>query len=175
MEGKAVLKDPSRVGNTIQENRRQKSVTRVCVPLFHVEQERTGTRPLRIWKRGRSPDGNDPNKSMMRRRATLPHPLECSTIAAPGLSYRVRNGTGRLTWAMTAAKPEQSEPPHGRFRHIIPTGHGRDRGGLGTGQGTREQALTETFRDQQHNAYCRREPNHRGTPRPHPTKGEHGK
>ena len=85
----------------------------------------------------------------MRRRATLPHPLECSTIAAPGLSYRVRNGTGRLTWAMTAAKPEQSEPPHGRSRHIIPTGHGRDRGGLGTGQGTREQALTETFRDRQ--------------------------
>ena len=40
-----------------------------------------------------------------RRRATLPHPLECSTIAAPGLSYRVRNGTGRLTRAMTTAKP----------------------------------------------------------------------
>ena len=38
-----------------------------------------------------------------RRRATLPHPLECSTIAAPGLSYRVRNGTGRLTRAMTTA------------------------------------------------------------------------
>ena len=56
----------------------------------------------------------------MRRRATLPHPLECSTIAAPGLSYRVRNGTGRLTWAMTAAKPEQSEPPHGRPRHYHP-------------------------------------------------------
>ena len=33
---------------------------------------------------------------LKRRRATLPHPLECSTIAAPGLSYRVRNGTGRL-------------------------------------------------------------------------------
>ena len=39
----------------------------------------------------------------MRRRATLPHPVECSTIAVPGLSFRVRNGTGRLTWAMTAA------------------------------------------------------------------------
>ena len=23
----------------------------------------------------------------------------------PGLSFRVRNGTGRLTWAMTTAKP----------------------------------------------------------------------
>ena len=40
---------------------------------------------------------------VMRRRATLPHPVECSTIAVPGLSFRVRNGTGRLTWAMTAA------------------------------------------------------------------------
>ncbi len=34
-----------------------------------------------------------------------PTPSECSTIAAPGLSYRVRNGTGRLTRAMTTAKP----------------------------------------------------------------------
>ena len=40
---------------------------------------------------------------VVRRRATLPHPLECSTIAVPGLSFRVRNGTGRLTWAMAAA------------------------------------------------------------------------
>ena len=39
----------------------------------------------------------------MRRRATLPHPVGCSTIAVPGLSFRVRNGTGRLTWAMAAA------------------------------------------------------------------------
>ena len=28
----------------------------------------------------------------MRQRATLPHPLECSTIAVPGLSFQVRNG-----------------------------------------------------------------------------------
>ena len=48
-------------------------------------------------------DGNP--QRLKRRRATLPHPLECSTIAAPGLSYRVRNGTGRLTRAMTTAKP----------------------------------------------------------------------
>ena len=40
---------------------------------------------------------------VMRRRATLPHPVECSTIAVPGLSFRVRNGTGRLSWAMAAA------------------------------------------------------------------------
>ena len=68
----------------------------------------------------REPDGNPGNEKgasrepkarpggpirLKRRRATLPHPLECSTIAAPGLSYRVRNGTGRLTRAMTTAKP----------------------------------------------------------------------
>ena len=47
----------------------------------------------------------EPHHKWKRRRATLPHPLECSTIAAPGLSYRVRNGTGRLTRAMTTAKP----------------------------------------------------------------------
>ena len=41
--------------------------------------------------------------SVVRRRATLPHPVGCSTIAVPGLSFRVRNGTGRLTWAMAAA------------------------------------------------------------------------
>ena len=58
-----------------------------------------------------------------RRRATLPHPLECSTIAAPGLSYRVRNGTGRLTRAMTTAnltatarKPKESKPACHRWR-----------------------------------------------------------
>lgn len=28
----------------------------------------------------------------MRRRATLPHPIGCSTIAVPGLSFQVRNG-----------------------------------------------------------------------------------
>ena len=44
---------------------------------------------------------------MVRRRATLPHPVGCSTIAVPGLSFRVRKGTGRLTWAMTTAKPIQ--------------------------------------------------------------------
>ena len=59
---------------------------------------------------------------LKRRRATLPHPLECSTIAAPGLSYRVRNGTGRLTRAMTTAnltatagKPKESKPANQSF------------------------------------------------------------
>ena len=66
-------------------------------------------------------DGNP--QRLKRRRATLPHPLECSTIAAPGLSYRVRNGTGRLTRAMTTAnltatarKPKESKPACYRWR-----------------------------------------------------------
>ena len=65
-----------------------------------IKKDLPGTR-----KRAR-PEG--PDKVWMRRRATLPHPLECSTIAAPGLSYRVRNGTGRLTRAMTTAKLRQT-------------------------------------------------------------------
>ena len=38
----------------------------------------------------------------VRRRPTLPHSLPCSTIGAEGLSFRVRNGTGRFPFAMTA-------------------------------------------------------------------------
>lgn len=72
----------------------------------------------------------------MRRRATLPHPLECSTIAVPGLSFRVRKGTGRLTWAMTTAKPIQRPTPTGRPAEPEPR-HDSDRGGPGTGQRTR--------------------------------------
>ena len=40
----------------------------------------------------------------LRRRVTLPHPAGCSTITVPGLSFRVRKGTGRHTWAMATAK-----------------------------------------------------------------------
>jgi hypothetical protein len=36
-----------------------------------------------------------------RRCPTLPHPTECSTIGAEGLSFRVRNGTGRFPNAKT--------------------------------------------------------------------------
>ena len=87
---------------------------------------RTGRRNKRFgdkkWgSRSRMLDGNP--QRLKRRRATLPHPLECSTIAAPGLSYRVRNGTGRLTRAMTTAnlmatarKPKESKPACYRWR-----------------------------------------------------------
>ena len=45
----------------------------------------------------------------MRRRPTLPHPLECSTIGAVSLSFRVRDGTGRFPHAITTAN---LPPPH---------------------------------------------------------------
>ena len=38
---------------------------------------------------------------VVRRCPTLPHPHECSTIGAVGLSFRIRNGTGRFRHAMT--------------------------------------------------------------------------
>src|SRR6476619_4417894 len=38
----------------------------------------------------------------VRRRPTLPHRHQCSTIGAEGLSFRVRNGTGRFPFAMAA-------------------------------------------------------------------------
>jgi hypothetical protein len=45
-----------------------------------------------------------------RRRPTLPHPGECSTIGAGRLSYRVRNGTGRFPTAMTTDNTIQLSP-----------------------------------------------------------------
>ena len=54
----------------------------------------------------------------------------------PGLSFRVRKGTGRLTWAMTTAKPTQRPTPTGRPAEPEPC-HDSDRGGPGTGQRTR--------------------------------------
>ena len=68
--------------------------------------------------RSRMLDGNP--QRLKRRRATLPHPLECSTIAAPGLSYRVRNGTGRLTRAMTTAKPRSRNDSQNTWRPFRP-------------------------------------------------------
>ena len=56
-----------------------------------------------------------PRKNV-RRRPTLPHPPECSTIGAVELSYRVRNGTGRFPDAMTAVT-RRDQPAH----HHTPT------------------------------------------------------
>ena len=59
----------------------------------------------------------------------------------PGLSFRVRKGTGRLTWAMTTAKPIQRPTPTGRPAEPEPR-HDSDRGGPGTGQRTRTKRFT---------------------------------
>ena len=48
---------------------------------------------------------------VVRRCPTLPHPPGCSTIGAVGLSFRVRNGTGRFPHAMTAVTLLPA-PPH---------------------------------------------------------------
>ncbi len=79
----------------------------LSLPLFQYAMKKNIPPPgkvLRAYKE--SPGGLNPSglpASWVRRRATLPHPVGCSTIAVPGLSFRVRNGTGRLTWAMAAA------------------------------------------------------------------------
>ncbi len=47
----------------------------------------------------------------VRRRPTLPPPREGSTIGAEGLSFRVRNGTGRFPDAMTAVTVSSCSGP----------------------------------------------------------------
>src|SRR6478736_10310485 len=47
---------------------------------------------------------------VVRRSPTLPHPPGCSTIGAVGLSFRVRNGTGRFPHAMTAVTLVPGQP-----------------------------------------------------------------
>src|SRR3954449_9229020 len=48
-----------------------------------------------------------------RRRPTLPHPDECSTIGAGGLSFRVRDGTGRSPSATTTDNTIHISPLRG--------------------------------------------------------------
>jgi hypothetical protein len=55
-----------------------------------------------------------------RRRPTLPHPGECSTIGAGGLSFRVRDGTGRSPSATTTDNTIQLSPLRG-VEHTTPT------------------------------------------------------
>ena len=60
----------------------------------------------------------------------------------PGLSFRVRKGTGRLTWAMTTAKPIQRPTHQGIGRQTEPCHTtDSDRGGPGTGQRTQAKTL----------------------------------
>src|SRR6478736_1771882 len=71
----------------------------------------------------------------VRRRPTLPHPGECSTIGAEGLSFRVRNGTGRFPFAMTAVTLSNSQT------RDTPAGGVRVRGS-GTAQWTRSKSMS---------------------------------
>ena len=89
----------------------------------------------------------------------------------PGLSFRVRKGTGRLTWAMTTAKPIQRPTPTGRPAEPEPR-HDSDRGGPGTGQRTRAKTLHRyRFRDhKKQRSLPSNERNHHRT-RPDPTSG----
>ena len=89
----------------------------------------------------------------------------------PGLSFRVRKGTGRLTWAMTTAKPIQRPTPTGRPAEPEPR-HDSDRGGPGTGQRTQAKTL-HRYRHRDHKKQCSlpsNERNHHRT-RPDPTSG----
>ncbi len=73
--------------------------------------------------------------------ALLSHTLSSAVPSPrPGLSFRVRKGTGRLTWAMTTAKPIQRPTPTGRPAEPEPR-HDSDRGGPGTGQRTQAKTL----------------------------------
>ena len=96
-------------------------------------------------------DGNP--QRVKRRRATLPHPLECSTIAAPGLSYRVRNGTGRLTRAMTTAKPRSRNDNQNTWRPFRPLCYEPWRFGNRLAD-ARQTPTVVSFSDHP-NAYCR--------------------
>ena len=69
-----------------------------------------------MWGAPTARAGAHTNKRIVRRRPTLPHPPECSTIGATGLSYRVRNGTGRFPNAMTTETTKQ--PPTKRRRGV---------------------------------------------------------
>ena len=64
----------------------------------------------------------------------------------PGLSFRVRKGTGRLTWAMTTAKPIQRPTGRTGGRQTEPC-HDSDRGGPGTGQRTQAKRFDLSSRD----------------------------
>ena len=112
----------------------------------------------------------------LRRRVTLPHPAGCSTITVPGLSFRVRKGTGRHTWAMATAKttingpdPQKTGPPTGQKENHPRAATGACRDGPGTGQRTRTP-----FRDHRNNAPCRQQSRSSkdADPPPHTREGE---
>ena len=112
-------------GNTFHGPAEWNRITRVCRAIPRYPSVIASPRRCRPYHSGRPPDirkgpreppqglDRDPIQQCKRRRATLPHPLRCSTIAVQGLSFRVRNGTGRLTLAMVAANLQPITTPPG--------------------------------------------------------------
>ena len=118
---KADIRWRLRIRTFDEPERRCREVREVMKKRGFLERRPPGS-PKRKHKKG--PPGSQrldrEAQHVKRRRATLPHPLECSTIAAPGLSYRVRNGTGRLTRAMTTAKPRSRNDSQNTWRPFRP-------------------------------------------------------
>src|SRR5690606_32453892 len=79
----------------------------------------TPDRSFRAWKKGveeanthKGLEHSSTPSEDVRRRPTLPHPPECSTIGAIELSFRVRNGTGRILDDMTAVTQRDQPATH---------------------------------------------------------------
>ena len=131
--------------------------------------EQTKERILREPRHGARPE-DPPTKECGG--VLLSHTLSSAVPSPrPGLSFRVRKGTGRLTWAMTTAKPIQRPTPTGRPAEPEPC-HDSDRGGPGTGQRTRAKTL-HRYRHRDHKkqrSLPSNERNHHRT-RPDPASG----
>src|SRR5215468_6799636 len=65
-------------------------------------ESRPGFGPTPDVRKGAARGGGPLFWVVVRRRPTLPHSHGCSTIGAGGLSFRVRNGSGRFPAAMAA-------------------------------------------------------------------------
>ena len=125
---------PGTPGNVLRPAGRQSKTNKMGVPGAS-----RPTEPPREIRKG--PSGNPIRDSTRRSNvecggALLSHTLSSAVPSPrPGLSFRVRKGTGRLTWAMTTAKPIQR--PTTRIGRQTEPCHDSDRGGPGTGQRTR--------------------------------------
>ena len=126
---------PGTPGNVLRPAGRQSKTNKMGVPGAS-----RPTEPPREIRKG--PSGNPIRDSTRRSNVECGGVLLSHTLSSavpsprPGLSFRVRKGTGRLTWAMTTAKPVQRPTHQGIGRQTEPC-HDSDRGGPGTGQRTR--------------------------------------
>ncbi len=98
-------RSPIRPLSTPRSRRRRAAPPESAPPVRFVPTD-TGTDPL-TTRRAKGPPGVGWGPLLwwwvcVRRCPTLPHPGGCSTIGAGGLSFRVRNGSGRFPSAMAA-------------------------------------------------------------------------